>query len=93
MIALFDMGNSRIKWAWLEQALDQAPLCLKAAGSASYLESAINNLGRLNWSTWPQPEQVIVSSVGSDDHAQQLQDWCVQHWQLNGWFQPPANVG
>ncbi len=82
MIALFDMGNSRIKWAWLDQTLGQDQICLKDTGSASYRESSLNQLGALNWSGWPHPEQIIISSVASEEHSQQLQNWCVQHWQV-----------
>jgi len=82
MKALFDIGNSRIKWAWFDQNQKQfeAQLDLHDIGGADHAELSFEEMAAVNWSDWPQPEQVVVSSVGADEHWRQLQDWCLQHW-------------
>jgi len=82
MKALFDIGNSRIKWARLDRSQNQieAQLGLHDIGGANHAELSFEEMAAVNWSGWPQPEQVVVSSVAADEHWRQLQDWCIQHW-------------
>lgn len=83
MKALFDIGNTRIKWAWLDLNGDLAgdQVGLQDAGRAAYGQSTLTDIATANWLDWPRPEQVWVSSVAADEHWQQLSDWCVEHWQ------------
>ncbi len=82
MKALFDIGNSRIKWARLEPDENQieGQLGLQDIGGADHAELSFEEMAAVNWADWPQPEQVVVSSVVADEHWRQLQDWCTQHW-------------
>ncbi len=78
MKALFDIGNSRIKWALFDPDGDRNEL--HNVGGVGHRQPAFDEIASTNWSDWPQPEQVIVSSVAADEHWRQLQDWCIQHW-------------
>lgn len=78
MKALFDIGNSRIKWAQLDPDGDRNELY--DVGGVSHRQPVFDEIASTNWSDWPRPEQVIVSSVVADEYWQQLQDWCIQHW-------------
>ena len=81
MNALFDIGNTRIKWARLEQSSrPPVPPDLHDIGVADHTELSLEEIAAVNWSDWPPPEQVVVSSVVADEHWRQLQDWCFQHW-------------
>lgn len=82
MKALFDIGNSRIKWAWFEpsgQSADEPP-SLHGVGGVDHTECSLDDMAAAYWSDWPQPEQIVVSSVAADEHWQRLQDWCSRHW-------------
>ncbi|VAX12851.1 Pantothenate kinase type III, CoaX-like [hydrothermal vent metagenome] len=82
MKALFDIGNSRIKWAWFEQSQKPAkgPFSLHDIGGAGHAECPFDEMAAVNWTDWPRPEEIVVSSVGADEHWRQLRDWCSQHW-------------
>ncbi len=84
MIALFDIGNSRIKWARFvhEPVQNLAPAELRDVGGAERAAHTLDELAALYWSGWPVPQQVIVSTVTNDEYWQQFQHWCRQHWDL-----------
>ncbi|HEB56669.1 MAG TPA: type III pantothenate kinase [Gammaproteobacteria bacterium] len=85
MILLLDIGNTRIKWARFisdgEGKLEQAELL--DVGGDDHAEYTLEQMAALYWSGWPQPKQVIVSTVITNDYWRQLQSWCRQHWQLS----------
>ncbi len=83
MKLLFDIGNTRIKWARFVhnkvQNLDQVELL--DAGGANHAEHTLEEMAALYWSDWSQPDQVLVSTVATDEYWRQCQAWCRQHWQ------------
>lgn len=84
MKVLFDIGNSQIKWAWFEQSQNsfKEPFSLHSIGRENHAECSIGQIASTHWCNWPQPAQVVVSSVAADEeHWRQLRDWCVRHWQ------------
>lgn len=84
MILLLDVGNSFLKWAWLESAwmkhrqdglpvLSDADECLHA-GEAIY--AVLDEV----WADFPVPEQVWLSNVAGDVLEEALLKWITQHW-------------
>ncbi len=84
MVVLFDLGNTRIKWAQFvpAQGTKREPPGLLDVGAEKHAEYTLDEIAALYWSTWPQPEQVMVSTVATDDYWHRLQSWCRRHWQL-----------
>ncbi len=81
MKALFDIGNSRLKWAWFDTR-PGANRPLQHVGDASHVAATFTEIAALNWESLPVPEQVIVSSVAAERHWQSLREACSRHWQL-----------
>ncbi len=75
MKLLLDIGNSRIKWAWLDERGR-----LSGFGGIDHRSAAIDEIANANWSDWPGPEQILVSSVAAEARWRKLSDWCLQHW-------------
>lgn len=84
MILLLDVGNSFIKWAWLEPkwlkckqkglpVLKDADECLHAGEEP---EATLDEA----WSQLPKPTEVWISNVAGDSLQTILQDWIKQHW-------------
>ncbi len=84
MILLLDVGNSFIKWAWLEPSwlkrkqnglpdLKDANECLHAGEE---LTSVLDEV----WSELPKPAQVWLSNVAGEAVLATLKDWIKQHW-------------
>ena len=85
MILLLDVGNSFIKWAWLEPAwlkrkqkdlpaLKNADECLHAGEDlTTVLDDA--------WSDLPKPNQVWLSNVAGQALQTSIQAWIEEHWQ------------
>lgn len=71
---LLDLGNSRLKWAWLQGAgvgeVTALPHRGKAMGPS--LDQA--------WQGLPRPERILLSSVAGSDRERQLQGWVERHW-------------
>ncbi len=82
MKVLFDIGNSRIKWAWFEQGRNspKEPFSLQGIGGANHAECSLDDIASTSWRNRPQPAQVVVSSVAADEHWRQLRDWCARYW-------------
>lgn len=75
-ILLLDIGNSRIKWAWLTGGI------LHHTGAAPHQEAdwraefeTVNTAGL-------RPVRVLASNVAGDEFAQALTIWCEQQWQV-----------
>ena len=78
MIAVFDIGNSRIKWARFEPPAANALIELQDRGALAHDGSA---LPAAEWQAWPAPAAILVSSVAAEPVWRQLRDWCERHWQ------------
>jgi len=84
MILLLDVGNSFIKWAWLEPTwlkrqqkalplLNNADECLHAGEE---LTSALDEA----WSELPKPDHVWISNVAGERIQIAIQAWIQAHW-------------
>ena len=71
---LVDMGNSRIKWAWLREG----GLLVE---QAAYDESGLPALLDRHWARLDRPRTVWLACVSGQ--ARQLIDWVAKHWQLD----------
>jgi type III pantothenate kinase len=76
MILLLDIGNSFIKWCWL----DDGRLC--DAGEVLHAEAALASVLDEAWQDLPQPEAVWVSNVAGNELAGALEQWLQQTWGL-----------
>lgn len=78
MNLIIDIGNSSIKWACYGKALERGaaiPLVLPLAGC---LEAAWNDL--------PAPQGVFVSNVAGQNIADEIMNYCREHWTLTPVF-------
>lgn len=79
---LVDLGNSRLKWAWLRAGQ-------RGTAKATSHDRALP-LSRLLDSLWidrPAPRRILVCSVTAHEINQQLAAWCQLHWGLTPeWF-------
>ena len=76
MNLLIDIGNSRIKWATLDD---------KELSASAFLERKTTGLKtQLNkaWKPLKNIEAVWVSNVAGEKVALQLTDWCEKNWQM-----------
>lgn len=76
MNLLLDIGNSRVKWALLDEAGLQ-PMNAAAYIPARFGEWCDDHLGRLE-----MPKAVWVANVASAAVAETLAQWCLAHWRL-----------
>ncbi|MFP3874473.1 MAG: type III pantothenate kinase [Thiohalophilus sp.] len=76
MHLLIDFGNTRIKWALLQE--DE----LRFGGEAIYSEDALAKLFENWWSDLPVPAGVLCASVAGQTGFARLDQWCRQRWQL-----------
>lgn len=81
---LVDLGNSRLKWAWLSRGL---------RSQAQAVKYEKDRLGPLLESLWEQrPEQILICSVTAEATNKQISDWCQNHWSLEPqWFRSSAS--
>lgn len=76
MILLLDIGNSFIKWCWL----DDGQLC--DAGEVLHADAELAGVLDEAWQDLPQPTAVWVSNVAGDELAEVLDLWLQQRWGL-----------
>lgn len=76
MKLLVDIGNSRVKWFWLDDnGLQPGDFFIKTkTGIKAGLTKA--------WKSFTLPSEIIVSNVAGDKIAQQLNDWTEKNWQI-----------
>lgn len=76
MKLLVDIGNSRVKWSWLDdKGLQPGDFFIKTkTGIKVGLTRA--------WKSFTLPSEIIVSNVAGDKIAQQLTDWTEKNWQI-----------
>lgn len=79
-ILLFDIGNSRVKWAWLTGGIVHhvGGAAHREADWRAAFESA--NAGGL------RPVRVLASNVAGREFAESLTDWTGRHWQVQPKF-------
>ena len=73
---LVDLGNSRLKWAWLEAGLP---------GKAAALSHRAQELDRqldAGWGAMPVPARVLLSSVAASQRTEQFRAWVRGRWGL-----------
>lgn len=80
MKLLVDIGNSRVKWSWLdEKGLQPGDFFIKSkTGIKAGLTKA--------WKSFTPPTEILVSNVAGDKIAQQLCEWTEKTWQLTPVF-------
>jgi len=86
MKLLFDIGNSRIKWAWL--GADG----LQPMRAANYSPSRMAEWCREHLAEYPVPQTVRVANVGGEEVAAGLEQWCAEQWQLRPQFAETARA-
>jgi type III pantothenate kinase len=80
MKLLVDIGNSRVKWSWLDdKGLQPGDFFIKGkTGIKAGLTKA--------WKSFTAPTEILVSNVAGDKIAQQLIEWTEKTWQLTPVF-------
>lgn len=74
MNLLFDLGNSRCKWALADPGL-------RPGGAFAYGDHFVERLDQ-ELRSLPRPQRVLASSVTHAQHAAQLAGWIREHWGL-----------
>lgn len=88
MTLLVDLGNSRLKWAWLgdDGALSEGG---RAPLGAEPLEAVLEQ----SFEALDAPARVRVASVRADAEADRLQAWVAQRWGITPELALPAAEG
>lgn len=73
-IMLLDIGNTNLKWAWLQDAHPGR------ITSVSHKGCAIEQLADSEWANIPVPSQTYISNVAGPGIEQTLSGWISQHW-------------
>jgi len=86
---LIDIGNTNLKWAWLEHS------GLSGISSARHIDRPLADIAESAWHAEPAPTRVIVANVAGDAKASELRGWTVQAWGIAPEFlvSPPAALG
>jgi type III pantothenate kinase len=81
---LIDLGNSRLKWAWLNKG---------QLGPTTAIDYRHGPLAPQLEATWPKaPARILICSVASDQTSRTLADWCQGRWSLQPqWFSSSAS--
>jgi len=84
MILLIDVGNSFVKWAWLESSwlkrTQKGLPVLQDAGEFLHAgEDLISTLDQA-WKELPKPDHVWLSNVAGEALQNTLQDWIHRQW-------------
>lgn len=80
MILLVDIGNSSLKWAWLDDGRFRSGGVLARAGQET------RDLARAAWAEAEQPERVLVANVAGDRVRRSLTAWMTRHWKVTPEF-------
>ena len=76
MILLLDIGNSCMKWAFLQDGELVDP------GSVLRMERDFKDLAKANWTDCATPERVLVSNVAGPSVKKSVTLWVKRHWKL-----------
>lgn len=80
MKLLVDIGNSRVKWAVMDQnGLNETQYFQR---SKTGIKAALNKA----WKNLTDIEAIYVANVAGEKLAQQLSEWTEKHWQLSPSF-------
>jgi type III pantothenate kinase len=77
---LLDLGNSNLKWAWLEQGK------AGAGRSVSHREGGIGQALSVHWADLPAPGRILAASVLAPEANQELSAWTRKQWGLEPQF-------
>jgi len=84
MILLIDIGNTCIKWGWLDpEWLDHSSATLpqiERTGTINHVESRFESMLDSYWADQAQPEQVWLASVAEESVSQVVTAWIRKHW-------------
>jgi type III pantothenate kinase len=76
-ILLMDLGNSSLKWAWLE------PGGLGPIERAAYISPDGGlELPSDHWQAQAKPERVLISGVAAPEVVEAVRSWIVEQWYL-----------
>jgi type III pantothenate kinase len=74
---LIDLGNSSLKWAWLEagrlSSIERAPYSDGDGGA---------NLPAEQWREQGKPDRVLISAVAAATVVETVRNWLFEHWDL-----------
>jgi len=87
VILLLDVGNTRIKWAGVEDGQ------LQRAGGLTYHATALDVAFEEAWGDWRRPERVLVSNVAGREFAAALVRWVQVSWGIPVDFARPQRSG
>ncbi|MHB1241712.1 MAG: type III pantothenate kinase [Gammaproteobacteria bacterium] len=76
MTLLVDVGNTRIRWA----ILDDGALC--GGAGVSHVGMDLGPLLEQRWEALARPERILVSNVAGAEWAAALETWSRAHWDL-----------
>ncbi len=74
---LIDLGNSNLKWAWLEDG--RLGPVEKVSHSSTGGEP---DLALERWQAGGRPDRVLISAVAAPERVEQIRDWTVRQWGL-----------
>lgn len=75
MILLLDIGNTRIKWGWLQAGL------LRPGGAVAHGRHPQRVLA--DWTQAPRPQRVLAVSVATQQLNGAVTAWLKRHWNLD----------
>lgn len=76
---LVDLGNSRLKWAVQNEAV-------QGSSVVTHRHQAVPALLDQIWSDLAPPQRVVIASVAEPERKAQLAQWLRQHWSLAAEF-------
>jgi type III pantothenate kinase len=71
---LLDIGNTNLKWAWLQNGRPGATT------SISHKGQTIEHLAASEWAGIAVPNQTYISNVAGTELGQSLGEWISKHW-------------
>lgn len=75
MILLLDVGNTRLKWAWLQEGILTGSGAVTHSGGLAALADAL--------AACPKPERIAAACVAGDQMANALRAWALAAWGLD----------
>lgn len=75
MILLLDIGNTRIKWGWLQEGM------FRSGGGIAHGRDPAQVLA--DWAATPRPQRVLAVSVANQQLNDAAADWIKRHWNLD----------
>lgn len=80
MMLLLDIGNTRLKWARLQEGR------LSFGAPVVHREQPLSSVWSALWDGLPVPQRMVVGCVAGDDVKASLANWCHAHWGLQPEF-------